>query len=365
MSIGNQAYELVCAYSGMGFHRTGSEGDAITVHWLAGELAEHGAEVSVEPFRYRHFDADVTVESDGRVLDAMALYYSFTGQHELLRWTAGFIDGHVDEEVISSHVAMMVAGAKAGKCDGLVLAALSPTGALCAINRDHESEPDLPVIVVGEQDFEVVQTRGATIRCSAAIRDGEAANVVARFAGPPGAGSLVITTPISGWFNCAGERGTGLAIALIVAKQLSSRISVDLLLASGHELGFAGGYHLAENFDVSSTAVLHLGSCIANLDSEMMSVCAADPVVTDRITTSLAPLGVKPVVPADPSDPDNWVGESKCWTAHDRPMLSIAGQSRHFHTPDDLPEVATTPQLLELAIEAIGDAALALAGAQR
>lgn len=352
-------------YAQMGVHRTGSDGDAATLRWLSDELTGHGADVSLTPFGYRHFDADVTVQVGGRSVDAMALYYSFTGEHELQRPAAGFIDGHADEEVIAGNIATMVAGAKAGRCDGLVLAALSPTGALCAINRDHNSEPDLPVVLVAQEDFRTVQTGGATIRCSASIRDGESANVVARYAGPPGAGSLVITTPVSGWFSCAGERGTGLAIGILLAGRLSSEFTVDLLLASGHELGFAGGYHLAENFEVSSSAVLHLGSCIANLDAELVSVCAADRPATERITTALEPLGVRPVVPTDPRDPDTWVGESKCWATQGRSMLSIAGQSRYFHTADDLPDVATTPQLLEQALDAIGDAATALAGDQR
>jgi len=360
--IGDQAYELVCVYAGMAGHRTGSDGDAQTVRWLARELAARGANVSMEPFSYRHFDADVTVRCAGRTINAMALYYSFSGQHQLRKAAAGVIDAHGDEQVMSSDIARMVSDAKADGCDGLMLATQSPTGALCAINRENGTETEFPVILVAEKDLQAIQAAEADIQCSAVIRDGEAANIVARFAGPPGAGSLVITTPVSGWFSCAGERGTGLAIAVLLAKRLSSELTVDLLLASGHELGFAGGYALAENFDGGSGPVLHLGSCIANLGAQMISVCTGDPTTNGRITASLQPLGIRPAVPTEPHDPENWVGESKCWAGHGRPMLSIAGQAPYFHTADDLPDVATTPKLLEEAIGAIGDAASALAG---
>ena len=66
-------------------------------------------------------------------------------------------------------------------------------------------------------------------------------NIVARFRSADSTDqALVLTTPVSGWFNCAGERGCGIAIALILAEKLSAHCNVDLLLASGHELGFAG-----------------------------------------------------------------------------------------------------------------------------
>ena len=100
----------------------------------------------------------------------------------------------------------------------------------------------------------------------------------------------MLTTPVSGWFNCAGERGCGIAIALILAEKLNAHCNVDLLLASGHELGFAGGYHLAETYDSTASAVIHLGSSIANIGAEMISVCTAPPTPFSRISTTLNSL---------------------------------------------------------------------------
>ncbi len=48
------------------------------------------------------------------------------------------------------------------------------------------------------------------IHCSAAIQASEATNIIGRFPGPQNAGKIVVTTPISGWFQCAGERAAGL-----------------------------------------------------------------------------------------------------------------------------------------------------------
>jgi hypothetical protein len=292
----------------------------------------------------------------------MALYYSFTGRHDVTNPATGVIDAHADEVVISDRINSMVTQAQADGCDGLVLATQCPTGALCAINRAHVAAINLPVILVAEEDLTPIQTSGADIYCSATIRNGEATNIIARFPGPPGASAITLTTPISGWFQCAGERGCGLAAAILVAKRLSKNFAVDLLLASGHELGFLGGYHLAENFAAPSKCILHLGSCIANLEAQFTSICSCDPTTTGQIAAALQSLGIRPVVPTDPGDAENWVGESKCWASTGLPMLSIAGQAPYFHTPDDLPDAVTTPHLLESAIDAIFDAAFALAG---
>lgn len=142
---------------------------------------------------------------------------------------------------------------------------------------------------------------------------------------------------------------------------MSNYFAVDLLLASGHELGFLGGYHLAERYAAASGCILHLGSCIANIDAQMTSVCSVDSTTNERIEASLRKLGIKPAVPTDPANANNWIGESMCWASKGWPMLSIAGQALYFHTRGDLPDVVTTPNLLADAIDAICDAALTLA----
>ena len=131
----------------------------------------------------------------------------------------------------------MVAEAKVDGHDGLVLATRCPIGDLCAINRDHRMNLEFPVILVSQDNLKTIQTNGADISFAASVRKRMAKNVIAHFPGPAGAQRVVVTTPISGWFRCAGERGCGLAIAIFVSKQLSKSFAVDLLLTSGHELG--------------------------------------------------------------------------------------------------------------------------------
>ena len=361
MNKGDQAYEIVRVFSEMGIHRTGTQGDHDTLFWLNSELGVGGADVSFQTFPYYHFDAELSVWSAGKLIEAEALYYSLIGQRNLNNIATGIVDAHGDEDVISHEICCMVDAAKEDGFDGLVLATRCPTGGLCAINWDHRMDLDFPVVLVAQNNLNKIQTSGAEIFFAASVRKRMAKNVIARFSGPTGSQRVVVTTPISGWFRCAGERGCGLAIAIFVSRQLSQNFAVDLLLTSGHELGMCGGYHLAQSYNTKPGCVLHLGSCIANIDAKITSICSADTVTAGRIASLLKRLSIKLSSSSDPTNEENWVGESKCWALNNWPTLSITGLAPHFHACSDLPEVVTNPGLLNTAIEVIIDSALALA----
>ena len=70
---------------------------------------------------------------------------------------------------------------------------------------------------------------------------------------------VVVTTPLSGWFGCAGERGTGIAIALELAKRLASSYPVTVVGATGHELEYYGAKRHLETMAVQPAAVVHVG----------------------------------------------------------------------------------------------------------
>jgi hypothetical protein len=84
----------------------------------------------------------------------------------------------------------------------------------------------------------------ATVVATATQTNTRAWNVTAKIAGnDPALPPLVIMTPRSGWFQCASERGGGLACWLETMRVLASaRPERDCLFVacSGHELGFLG-----------------------------------------------------------------------------------------------------------------------------
>src|SRR5947207_11262129 len=95
-------------------------------------------------------------------------------------------------------------------------------------------------------------------------RDARAKNVIARL--DRGKDLIVVSTPQSGWFRCAGERGPGIALFLGLARWASRRPSGSSFLfvsTSGHELGGLGMMAFQKELAPAPDRVLcwlHLGA---------------------------------------------------------------------------------------------------------
>ncbi|MBI1386196.1 MAG: hypothetical protein GC150_14920 [Rhizobiales bacterium] len=358
---GEQALELVRTYAGMGPHRTGSPGGTAALTWLGGLMAERGARVELASFDYPHFEGTASVVLAGQPIEAMPLWFSATGTFEIVKPLTGEIDAHADEHVISDAIAALVEQARSSGHDGLILATRCPSEALCAINRSTSDRIDWPVALVAGGEANRLRSANPIARFTTQSRAATASNLIAHFPGPKGRRPVIVTTPLSGWFHCAGERGTGIAVAAHLAELLSREHRVLFLGATGHELGFLGGHQLAAMLTEEPASVIHIGSCIANLESDLVSICSASSGTHAAIAATLHELDVEVGSPDWPRDPACWIGESKCWAERGCPMLSIAGIAPHFHTPGDLPEAVTTPELLQRALTTIGAAARLIA----
>jgi hypothetical protein len=118
-------------------------------------------------------------------------------------------------------------------------------------------------------------------------------------------------------------------------------------------------------------AIVHFGASIAAGEPsghalrliDGLTIRAWTPGLRETLAGAFAPLGkTLTLVPdADHVSPEAWVGEARAWCALDRPLLSMAGRFALFHTPEDLPERATTPALLERVHDAVLAAARILA----
>lgn len=351
-------YQFVETYSNFGWHRTGWPSTEPLSRWLVDLLEAKGAWVELKPFSYPHFKSETSIVSDAKQLEAELLYFCWTGKHEIINPFLSNIDAHASEESISSQLDNLVFQAHQSQKDGLLIETRSPVGGLCGINRTHGTEYGFPIVLCSPDTLDSLRNISFSIQCEASVHQGSAQNIIAHFPGPKQMNPIIVTTPISGWFHCAGERGTGLVIAINVARRLSQEVPVDLILTSGHELGCLGGHDAASSYGDTAAAVVHIGSCVANIDVKLDSRCSATPAVLNKVTKALASLNLKPTQPIDAPDPAHWIGESQCWASKQIPMLSIAGQAPYFHTKGDRTRASTTPELLEHAEAAIIRAAL-------
>lgn len=385
---GEALYNDVIDYFNMGDHRVATEVDLRTSDWIARELRAAGLSVTFQPFRLRQFFVRrLSLGIAGRTHRCFPLWYprsagsaplqaklaefqksasSLQGRIALVRFP---FDPRTSVFKGSGHAEMIERAAKAGAL-AVVAITEGATGEVIALNSPEDAAPwPVPVLLVGARDQQSVleaARSGADVTFLLDGRDdpaAEARNVVGRLAGEKGL--IVISTPQSGWFRCAGERGPGIALFLALARWASRRQTKPSYLfvsTSAHELGGQGMKHFQDKLAppaATVTAWLHLGAGIATYlweetatglrklrqaDSRRYLMCSAD-LESMLATTFAGHAGLTPVVGRP-------VGEMEFIIKRGYSSFGIAAGHRFHHTPADSPEM-TDSSLLEPVAQSI------------
>jgi len=350
-------YETVRQYAAIGaHHRTGTAEDACTLDWFEDRVRALGATTERQPWSFDRYDAEWRVTVDGVEVDALPLFYEGTGEIDSTAPVVAVVDA-VSAGAFPTWPAI-VADARSAGAPVAVVATRSPSGGLFAPNRAPAPPgPGLPGLLVAGALAGRLPTASVRARIAARIVGGTTSNVIGRIGAGPDRDRVLLTTPLSGWFRCAGERGTGIAVMLAVAERLAAE-GVPLLVNgnSGHELVDVGAHRFAET-KPAVRAIFHFGASVAAGErdesddrlAEGVKVRAWVPGAEAALTDAFSPLGKTPVFigDADRARPESWVGEGRAWCTLERPLISMAGGFSLFHTPEDVPELATTPALLE------------------
>lgn len=372
---GAELFDDVVAYADLGHHRTGTAVDDATRTWFADRLADLGADVQLEPWDFDRYDASWTVTVDDGEIESVPLFYSALGPAVTDRAATATLP-----VVVGSLVAGLEERTAAAAADGaraLVVATDVGTGLLCAPNC-HPVVPAadaLPVLcVAGALGPRLAGGADVAVRFDAALARGRSANVVARLGPTSGGPELLLTTPLSGWFSCAAERGTGIAVTLALAEALAADGQlVRVVGTSGHELGGLGlRHHLAARSGPDPASVVHIGANVAAAASAEGVPVVRSPDVTARVWAPdvddrmhLAGLldAFEATIVDDPFEPEGWIGEATQWCQLGLPLVSVAGLGPYHHTPEDLPSAATSPSLLHDAFVPMLAAARTLSSA--
>ena len=318
-------------YESFGWHRTGGEGDGRTSEWLRAELKDAGIDARIEPVAFRRVQVERAkiTWADGEV-DGEPLY------------DAAFTTG----DGVSAGLAAEDAADVAGK---IVVAKSRPPNdipfQLPALYTFAEAPLSLPVLQIaprgsealleatasgGEGTLSIVGTRGP----------GAATNVVAEIPGSdPDAKPLVLMTPKSGWFTCAGERGGGIAIWLGVAEAIARgdppRRSLRLLATTGHELDHYGlRRHLEDPAFAPSLAThwIHLGANIGAREGRGI-LGGSGAWVLELARSELEGAGAGPFDARAAGEAGR--GEARNIAEGRGHFLTLVGTARYFHTPND------------------------------
>jgi hypothetical protein len=195
-------------------------------------------------------------------------------------------------------------------------------------------------------------------------------HVITGWFGKPVNDPVIVATPQSGWFTCAAERGSGIAVALELAADLARTHPVLVVGASGHELNGIGiSTYLQDAFDLQPRAVICVGSSIAAGATDPAS--SQFELASTRTVDSNPPIssvpGLAKALQAGSFAPTTpFPGDSAQWyqrLGNSVPLLGFSGDFPQFHTPDDRPGLTTSPALLDTAYQSVHAAARALISA--
>jgi hypothetical protein len=347
--------QLAGEYAALGVHRTGSAGDEATSAWLCDGLTRRGVRAQPSQFPFPGLEcAAAFAEAGGARIEGTPLYDGgATGPQG--------VEGPLRRDAAAGAIALAEDAGKPdlhsfpslGEGAARPLAAIAvtgdPEGNVLLRNAGRMAAPlSLPVLQVAKRDaapLERAAASGERVRVviDFQVRGALASNVVADVPAQASDGLVVLMTPKSGWFQCAAERGGGIAIAMALAaaaaKLAGRRRDLKVLFTSGHELGHRGLLHyLGANPDLRRRARLwiQLGASIGARHPTGMRLFSREPAWRDWFPSVLARHGAGPFALADADVRPG--GESR--EVFDHPFVALAGGHAYFHSPRDLPEVA-------------------------
>lgn len=349
---GERLYALVETYAALGDHRTGTPVDDATRDWFVQELEQRDGVVELLPYDFEQYVANARVTVEGREVRVTPLFYSGVGEVDS---TVPYI-AEIDATVGGSEPDEMLGVARALGYRAAVLATSGITGQVIGINRTPSQPPGPIAVLAPGEEIDALRRGPVHVTVDARVVPGASATIVGRFAAKKkstGATPIVITTPLTGWFGCAGERGTGIAVALELARELATKLPVVLVATTGHELGFIGMHDYLARTTLDACAVLQLGASVAATErnGEELRFALVDHVeaaLDARLDGALAPSGFRTMRHEGP-----WPTEGDGWREHGAPVVSFVGFFDRFHTPADVPEAVTSPAFLDAVTGAL------------
>ena len=292
---------VIQEYDLQGWHRTGTAVDADSARWLADWVRSYGLDPVLEPFDLDRVDPVLTyLEIDGQRIDGLPFFESSFTDAAGVRGRLGLLGGDAEiglaeMAVISDPTDAFTQARHSGNYQALVAITMGGQPGLAPRNAEDFIDPFGPPVLqvdlsIGDWLKESA-SQGAEARLVAQVErtPAQAFNVVTKVPGlDQSLRPLVVMTPRSGWWNCAAERGGGIACWLEIAQAVHSdgpMRDVYFVASSGHELGHLGlKAFLDQHPGLARDALtwIHLGASIGsalepqprvwNSDDEMESL---------------------------------------------------------------------------------------------
>lgn len=343
---------LIRAYEEQGFHRTGTTVDRRSGEWLADEVRQIGLEPVLEDFSLNRIDpvAASLVVNDRRI-EGLPLFDGGFASSAGIAGALGDLDS--DAAIGLTDVAPNTAAAGAlgdarrqHRHQAIVAVTRGARPGFCPSNADDFLRPfGPPVLQIASEEAPFLadcarQGTKALLTAHAERTRAQAVNVIAAISGSnKGAAPVVVMTPRSGWWNCASERGGGLACWLEIMRATHEARPVrDVLFvaSSGHELGHLGLDAFIERRSglvPTAKAWIHLGANIGAAQGAGNHLQASDDAMDSMMSEAMTKAGLR----IDHRRPRDLPPRGEAENVHrgGGRYISIIGNNKLFHNTGD------------------------------
>lgn len=378
LGSGRRLFDLVARYSRWDHHRTGTRFERATVKFFETELRRRGATTARVRYPIDLFTWKAQVKVRGRSIPTLPVFQEAVGKARTVKpfvrsvtLPNAFVKTQLHQAIAEAAesgatIAVIPTFGEFPEVPGLDTPHLpyGPYPELFGVNVPADGpRSGVHTLLVSGKYADAIANGPVTATASSVIRPSSAENVVAWF-GRRVKDPFIITTPLTGWFQCAGERGTGIAIALDLAADLAREGQPVLVVGTtGHEFEDYGVRQYLRKRKLTPRAVFHIGaSAAAGVRDPATRKLTLAPVRTWKSTVDSDELTNGMGRGSFLAYPE-WLGESTAWLEaipEGTPLLSTSGSFPLFHTPSDRAHAATSPQLLATAYASMRAGALAL-----
>jgi hypothetical protein len=360
--------EVYARWDALGVHRTGTDADTATAHWLRDAAAGAGFAARLEdfPLRRRTPVAATATLGDGTRLDGVPCFDG--GQTPKGGLTAPLGDGEGAIAVLAVPpfdalpAARALDDARHAHRHAAILAVSDATTVLpglALLNAEAWHAPVGPPVLQlpSEAAAPLAAAAGADVHVDVrfAVDPVTAHNVRVDVPGrEAGLDPVVIVTPRSGWWHSTSERGGGIALWLDALRFLADvppRRPVILLATTGHELGHLGLQHVLdaeEALVAGAHGWLHLGANLGAAQAPALRLQASDAASLELAEAALARHRTPPALTTPVDTPP--FGEARDLFAGGARFVSLLGGNGLFHHPADRwPDAVDVARTTDLA----------------
>jgi hypothetical protein len=380
--VEDRVSRIIREYEQQGFHRTGTTVDGLSGDWLYGEVRRVGLAPVREPFSLGRVDlgTNALIAADRRI-EGLPLFDAAFTDSDGIRGRLGPLQsgaavGLADTAPNAAASGPLGDARRANRHRAIVCVTRGGRPGLCPSNADSFLRPfGPPVLQVSSEQAAWLSEqahRGTEVRLIAQVTRtaASAVNVTATIEGTdPALPPVVISTPRSGWYWCASERGGGIACWLETMRALRTARpsrSVIFVAFSGHELGYLGMHGFVDRRPgiVSRAAAwIHFGANIGAATDPGNRIAVSDDELGETVRRAMAASGLA----IDQQIPRGTKPGGEAAVVHDGGgrYVAVTGRNALFHNPDDRGPLAVDPVTIARFSTAFTTVARALAGRPR